>query len=280
MRRALVIAALGALESLLSATVADSMAGTRHTPNAELNGIGIANILSGLFSGIPATGAIARTATNVNAGAKTPIASSLHGVFLLIYMLLLAPLISYIPMAALSALLLVTAWRMSHVHQCMTILKIAPSSDKITLAVCFLFTVFIDMVAGVGVGFGLAMLFLMKRVADLTQINVITHEHDHPRKPEKGTLVFNITGPLFFGSAEHTVSRLSHLSGGDWKRLVIDLGNMTMVDMTGLAALSSILLTVTRSGREAVLRGDAKTLDKILHQIPKNLAATIVLEKI
>jgi SulP family sulfate permease len=99
MRRALVIAALGALESLLSATVADSMAGTRHTPNAELNGIGIANILSGLFSGIPATGAIARTATNVNAGAKTPIASSLHGVFLLIYMLLLAPLISYIPMA-------------------------------------------------------------------------------------------------------------------------------------------------------------------------------------
>ena len=280
MMPALVIAALGALESLLSATVADSMAGTRHNPNAELSGIGIANIITGLFSGIPATGAIARTATNVNAGAKTPLASTLHGFFLLIYMLSLAPLIAYVPMAALSALLLITAWRMSHVHQFVTILKIAPMTDKITLAACFAFTVFIDMVAGVSIGFALATLFLMKRVADLTHINVITNEDDHKKKPEKDTLVLNITGPLFFGSAEQMVDRLGHFDDHDWKKIIVDMGDMTLIDMTGMAALSSLLLTTTRGGRQVTLRGQAQTLDKILHQIPKNIADTIRLERI
>ena len=283
MMPALVIAALGALESLLSATVADSMAGTHHNPNAELNGIGVANILSGLFSGIPATGAIARTATNVNAGAKTPVASALHGVFLLVYMLCLSPLIAYVPMAALSALLLITAWRMSHVHQFVTVLKIAPMTDKVTLAACFGFTVFIDMVAGVSIGFALATLFLMKRVADLTHINISTHDDDDipaNHRPDKDTLVLHITGPLFFGSSEQVVDRLGHLNDGEWTKLVIDMGHMTLIDMTGLAALSSLLLTVTRGGRAVTLRGEEPTLDKILHQIPENLAAMIRLEKI
>lgn len=277
---ALVIAALGALESLLSATVADSMAGTRHNPNAELSGIGIANVFSGLFAGIPATGAIARTATNVNAGAKSPLAAAFHGVFLLAYVMLLSPLIAYVPMAALSALLLITAWRMSHVHQFVTILKIAPMADKVTLGACFFLTVLIDMVAGVAVGFALATLFLMKRVADLTHINVIAHEEENPAKVEKGTLVLRITGPLFFGSAEQAVDRLGHMDGNGWKKLVVDLGDMTLIDMTGMAALSSLLTTATRGERTVVLRGEKSLLEKIMHQIPAAARSRITTEKI
>jgi len=159
MMPALVIAALAALESLLSATVADKMAHTRHDPNAELNGIGIANIFSGLASGIPATGAIARTATNIHAGAKTPMAAIIHALLLLLYMLTLAPVISYMPMAALAALLLTTAWRMSHAHVFIDTLKHGKKQDIAILLTTFTLTVFIDMVAGVSAGMILAAMF-------------------------------------------------------------------------------------------------------------------------
>ena len=126
----LVVAALAALESILSASVADGISGTKHNPNAELLGIGIGNILTGLASGIPATGAIARTATNLQSGAKSPIASSLHGLFILVYVLLLAPLISYLPMASISALLLITAYRMSHIPQFIRVVKFGLIEDS------------------------------------------------------------------------------------------------------------------------------------------------------
>ncbi len=165
---ALVIAALAALESLLSATVADNMTQTKHDPDAELNGIGIANILSGLVAGIPATGAIARTSTNIHAGAKTPVASILHALFLLLYMMTLASLISHVPMAALAALLLMVAWRMAHIKQFTGILKAGTRDEILVLLVCFTLTVFIDMVAGVSTGIILSFLLSAKRRKKIT----------------------------------------------------------------------------------------------------------------
>jgi SulP family sulfate permease len=160
---ALVIAALAALESLLAATVADKMTGTKHNPNAELNGIGIANILSGLASGIPATGAIARTATNIHAGAKTPIASVVHAVFIMLYVLTLSPLISYIPMASLAALLLMTAYRMSHIKEFIHLLRTAKKGDNFVMVVCCTLTVLVDMVMGVSVGMILSFFVYINR---------------------------------------------------------------------------------------------------------------------
>ncbi len=153
---AITVAMLAALESLLSATIADNITEEKHDPNAELTGIGIGNLLSGLFAGIPATGAIARTAANIQAGAKTPMAAVMHAVLLLIYMLMLAPWISKIPMSALSALLLVTAWRMAHLNLLVDIVRAKNQKDIVVLFVTMALTVFVDMVAGVGVGLALS----------------------------------------------------------------------------------------------------------------------------
>ncbi len=155
---AFTIAMLAALESLLSAKLADKMTGTAHHSNAELSGIGIANVLCGLTTGIPATAAIARTATNIQSGAKSPLAAILHGVFILLYILLLAPLINYIPMSALAAVLVLTAYHMSHWQQFREGLH-ASITDRFILLTCFLLTVCVDMVAAIAVGILLAALF-------------------------------------------------------------------------------------------------------------------------
>jgi SulP family sulfate permease len=156
---AVTVALLAALESLLSATVADNITETKHNPDSELVGIGFGNLLSGFFAGIPATGALARTAANIHAGAKTPLASIYHALLLLVFMLALAPYISKIPMAALAALLLSTAWRMAHVHLVIDIVKVGNKQDTALLFVTFFLTVIFDMVAGVGAGLALAYIF-------------------------------------------------------------------------------------------------------------------------
>lgn len=156
LKPALLIAALAGLESLLSANIADHITGTRHHANAELHGIGIANILSAFGGGIPATAAIARTATNIQNGARSPIAGISCGILIMIYILVLSPLISLIPMSVLAALLLMTAYRMSHLDGFMHILRQAPTSDKAILLTCFVFTVLFDMVTGVTLGILLA----------------------------------------------------------------------------------------------------------------------------
>ncbi len=153
---ALIIAALIALESLLSAAIADSLTQTKHQPNAELKGIGLANILSGLATGIPATAAIARTAANIHNGARTPFASMFHSVLILIYVLIFSPIICLIPMTSLAALLLVTAYHMSHLKQFLNMLRYDMTSNRIVLVSCCLVTVFVDMVAGISVGIALA----------------------------------------------------------------------------------------------------------------------------
>src|SRR5690606_23951666 len=146
---AFTIAILAAIESLLSAVIADGMTGTRHEPNSELVALGIGNVAAPLFGGIPATGALARTATNVRAGAVSPVASIIHALGVLVAMLVAAPLVAYVPMASLAALLMVVAWNMSEARHAAHILKVAPKSDAAVLLACYGLTVFFDMVIAV-----------------------------------------------------------------------------------------------------------------------------------
>lgn len=270
---AMVIAALAALESLLSATVADSMAGTRHNPNAELNGIGLANIISALVAGIPATGAIARTAANVHAGASSPVASVVHALLILVYVLLLAPWISYIPMSSLAALLLVTAYRMSHVKQFMRTIKIAPASDTLVLLTCFGLTVFVDMVAGVSVGIVLASLLFMKRISELTEFNLSPLAEDFADRSDiavpEHVMIYRIDGPLFFGTVEKTFDRYRFVHD-HIDTLLIDMEHVPLIDMTGLVAMKTMLTGIAREGRRIILCGKRDITDRILHKISES----------
>jgi SulP family sulfate permease len=240
---ALVIAALAALESLLSAAVADGMSRTRHEPNAELGAIGITNIISALATGIPATGAIARTTTNIKSGASTVLASSFHGVFIVLFVLSLAPMISYLPMASLAALLLVVAYNMSHYRQFIRILRIAPRQDIIVLLTCFLLTVFIDMVAGVSMGILLSVLLVIQRIAATTEGSVeeMQTAKDNLALPP-GVLLYHINGPLFFASVERVLDRTVFLRR-NVHTLILDMEHVPLIDMTGLVALKTLLLS-------------------------------------
>lgn len=265
---AFVIAALAALESLLSATVADNLARTRHDPNAELNGIGIANIFSGLAAGIPATGAIARTAANIQAGGKTPVAAVIHALFILLYVLTLAPFISHTPMAALAALLLTVAWRMSHIQQCRMILRLAPRSDSVVMLTCFFLTVFIDMVAGITVGMIMASLLFMRRIAKLTNIDVQTSTTaPADEAPPDGVMIYRIEGPLFFGTITKTLEGTLFIEP-HIRRLVIDLMHVPMIDMTGMMGMTAFLSSLsTHQDCEVVLCGRAPVTDKIVQKL-------------
>lgn len=267
---AFAIAILAALESLLSATVADSMAGTKHNPNSELSAIGLGNILSALASGIPATGAIARTATNINNGAKTPIASSMHALFIMGYVLLLAPYIGYIPMAALAALLIHTAYRMSHYKQFIRTVQIAPRSDVFVLIICFTLTVFIDMVAGVGVGMVCAAFLLINRITDLTQIEVEGNgdgTSTTARKLPHGTMLYRIRGPLFFGTIEKAFDRYN-FTHDHVNRFILDITDVPLIDMTGLVAMKSMLASIAKEDREVhIISNSPDVVKKIKKKI-------------
>lgn len=248
MQPALAIAILIALESLLSATIADSLANTKHNPNAELTSIGIANIFSALASGIPATGAIARTTTNINSGAKSPIASSLHAIFILLYVLFFAKYLNYIPMVALAALLLYTAFKMSHYKQFIHILEIASINDIIVLLTCFTLTVFVDMVIGVTFGMLCAAFLLINRIIKLTHVEIEgnsseTEDGILSLNLPKGIMVYTIRGFLFFGTIEKAFDR-SNFSPIDTKQLIINISDVPFIDMTALVAMQSFLLSV------------------------------------
>lgn len=277
---ALVIALLAALESLLSATVADSMARTKHDPNAELWGIGFGNIASGFCAGIPATGAIARTAALINNGAVSPIGSVMHAVLILAYMMALANYIGEIPMAALAAILVHTAYRMSHWRQFVHTFKIAPKSDVAVLVATFALTVAIDMVAGVAVGMGLAALLLMKRVTELTHVKVEGHiadaaEEDAATHLPRDVMVYSIRGPLFFSTAEKVMEE-AHFLLDHVKVLVIDLTDVSFIDMSGLVAVQSLIETVARDNRRIVIAGQ----DKVVGKLHKKLEGSKVGSKV
>jgi SulP family sulfate permease len=250
---------LGAIESLLSAVVADGMAGTRHDSNQELIGQGIANIASPLFGGFAATGALARTATNIRNGANSPIAGVVHCVFLLLVILIFAPLAAHIPLTALAAILFYVAWNMSDVPRFVHVIRTSPRPDVIILVLTFVLTVITDLVVAVNVGVVLASLLFMRRMAQSVSIE----EHSVAAlaaSPEAtaGTLlpsdtaVYSIDGPFFFGAAENLEKTLRR-SQSHIRTIVIRMGRVPFMDTTGLRSLDGIVADFQRTGTRVVL---------------------------
>lgn len=235
---ALTIAVLGSLESLLCAVVADGMSGKKHNPNDELIGQGIGNIVSPLFGGIPATAAIARTAANVKSGGSLPLASIVHGLFILASILLLAPLLSYIPMSSMAALLLMVAWNMSEAQHFVRTVKIAPLDDVSVLLTCFLLTVLFDMTIAVAVGMSLASALFIRRSVSLTQTATIEADHENYGVPEN-SILYDINGPLFFGSAQKALKTISSVRP-DVRVVILDMSEVTLLDMSAIIAMESI----------------------------------------
>jgi SulP family sulfate permease len=255
---AFAIAMLGAIESLLSATIADGMTNTKHDPNAELVALGVGNILAPFFGGIPATGALARTATNIRAGAKSPISAVIHALAVLLSVLVLARLVAYVPMACLAALLVRVAWHMSEAHNFIGIIKIAPKSDVSVLLICFSLTVLLDMVTAIAVGVVLAAFLFMRRMAEFTEsrlrLDSIVEEGSAIVLPP-GVILYEIDGPLFFGAAQSAMSALQASRTDNFRVLVLHLGRVPVIDATGLAALENAISEVLRRKKRVVIAG-------------------------
>ena len=252
---ALTIALLGAIESLLSAVVADGMTGTEHDPDAELIAQGAGNLVAPFFGGIAATGAIARTATNIRAGGRSPVASMVHGAFLLAAIGLLAPLLGLLPMASLAALLLLVAWRMSEARHVVHVVRSAPRSDAAVLLVCFGLTVAFDMVIAVITGIVLAALLFMRRMAEVSHVELVSTPHrrrgyDLP----ESVVLYEIQGPLFFGAAQRAMRALHDVASGV-RCVLIDLRSVPALDATGLFNLDSAIARLERDGVVVVLAG-------------------------
>jgi len=255
---ALVIAMLGGIESLLSAVVADEMTGTKHNSNRELIGQGISNIVTPLFGGIPATGAIARTATNVKNGAVSPVSGIIQGFVVLAVLLLLAPLASNIPLASMAPILMVVAWNMSEAKKFREIVK-TRTTDSIILVIIFLLTVFVDLTTAVGAGILLSMIIFVKRMSDLHVVtkvlpdpadkhhkvtpHILSKEHDCPQ-----INICTIEGPLFFGSAQLFEESLRGLVHPDANILILRLGKVSYMDTTGASNFSHIVKFVKEHG--------------------------------
>ena len=252
---AFTIAMLGAIESLLCAVVADGMMDTRHDPNQELVGQGLANIAAPLFGGFATTGAIARTATSIRNGGSSPLASVVHALVLLIVILAAAPLAAHIPLAALAAILFVVAWNMSEARHFSDLLRHAPKNDKALLLITFLLTVFADLVIAVNVGVLLAALLFMKRMSDTVQIEGESEENLAAVCPigiPRGVQIYTINGPLFFGAAamfERTLAGLHDESN----TIVLRLSRVPFADATAMQALKDIIRHFSQRNIQVVL---------------------------
>jgi sulfate permease, SulP family len=249
---AFAIALLGAIESLVSAVVADGIKGTRHDPNAELIGLGIGNLLCPFFGGIPATGALARTATNIRSGAESPLSSVVHALFVLACTVALAPLVARLPMAALAALLLMVAKNMSEARHFVRLLRIAPRSDVVVLLTCFVLTVLFDMVIAIGVGVVLAALLFMRRMAELTDVRLDADTARNFDLPE-GVKVYEIAGALFFGAAQKAMSALE--PAGRTTSIVLKMDAVSDIDATGLVAVETMVAKVHQRGYKIIFCG-------------------------
>jgi sulfate permease, SulP family len=258
---AFTIAMLAAIESLLSAVVADGMIGGRHRSNMELVAQGVANVVSPLFGGMPATGAIARTATNIKNGGGTPVAGMVHAATLLLITLFFGRWAGLIPLATLAAILIVVAFHMSEWRTFVSEFR-APKSDVAVLVATFLLTVLVDLTVAIEVGMVLAAFLFMRRMAEVTNIRVLTHEFEDPtddfetdpnavqrRVVPEGVQVYEITGPFFFGAAEMFKDRVGRIAGKP-KVLILRLRHVPVIDSTGLHALRDV---VRRSRNEGTL---------------------------
>ena len=258
---AITVAILGAIESLMSAVVSDRMSGDKHNPNVELVGQGVANIVSPLFGGLPATGAIARTVTNIRSGAQTPIAGMIHALTLLMVVVFAAPLARFIPLSALAAILLVVSYNMGEWHEIPELLKLS-RLEVGTWLITFLLTVFADLTVAVEVGMILAALVFIRKVTTTTTVSEVTEKYvrdgyahilQHKEIPPY-IVIFRIHGPFLFGSTdkiEEISSRISELPS----IVIMRLRNMTAIDATGLQALEQLADTIHASGRELILCG-------------------------
>jgi len=262
---ALVVAMLAGIESLLSATVADGMTGGRHRPNAELIGQGLANIGSVLFGGIPATGAIARTATNIKSGARTPVAGLIHALTLALLLLLLAPAAKMIPLAALAGILVVVSYNMSEIHHFASILK-GPRSDALVLVATFLLTVLVDLTVAVQVGVVLSALLFMRRMAAISNVQIITGDlrGDESLDEDPGAIikldvpdgveVFEVNGPFFFGMVDRFHSAIRGLERS-FPVLVIRTRNVLAVDATAIHVIRDLYRHLQKEGTQLVFSG-------------------------
>jgi sulfate permease, SulP family len=249
------IALLGAIESLLSAVVADAMAGTKHDPDSELLALGVGNILCPFFGGIACTGAIARTATGIRYGSRSPFAAVIHALVILAAVFALAPLIAYLPMAALAALLVVVAWNMSEAKHFGHILRVAPKSDVAVLVACYTLTVIFDMVVAVTGGMILAAFLFMRRMAEVASVQLVGDEHPHLKvKLPRDVLLYEVNGPLFFGAAEIAMDALKAI-GARPRALILYLGAVPAMDVTGLVALESALARLKQQGVFCIIVG-------------------------
>ena len=252
---AFVIAFLAGIEALLSATVADGMTGRRHRSGQELVGMGVANIASAAFGGLPATGAIARTATNIRVGAQTPMAGIFHALFLLLFLLVAGNLLATVPMAALAAVLLMVAWGMSEVDRFIALAR-TDAGERALLILTFLLTVFVDLTVAIGVGVTLAALFFMQRMSEhagLAAVDAAEEPGLRDQLPD-GVEVFRFTGPMFFGVASEMLEALRR--AGQWPRaIILRMEQVPFVDTTGAHALETFVRQARGSGTEIWMCG-------------------------
>ncbi|MCK9991513.1 MAG: sulfate permease, SulP family [Alphaproteobacteria bacterium] len=278
---AFTIAFLAGVESLLSAMVADGMTGRRHRSNCELVAQGTANIASALFGGMPATGAIARTATNIRSGARSPIAGMLHALFVLLFILLLAPLASFIPMASLAAILVIVAWNMSELEKFRALMR-APRGDQFVLLLTFGLTVMVDLTVAIEVGVVLAAILFMHRMSqvDTHEQGAGMWEHDEDdftRAPNGGYTqrdalpvgveVFRLRGPLFFGNASRLGDILDALIGPWPGTFILRMRDVPMVDATGVGALREFLHRCQMHGTKVIVSGIQPQPRQVLTQM-------------
>lgn len=271
------IALLGAIESLLSATVADGVTNDKHNSNTELIAQGVANIVTPIFGGIPATGAIARTMTNINNGGKTPVAGIIHALVLLLILLFLMPLAKYIPMACLAGVLVIVAYNMSEWRTFKAMLN-NPKSDVTVLLVTFFLTVIFDLTVAIQIGIVIACLFFMKRVAETTNISVITGNTDvdetkYDGEPAlivpEGVEVYEINGPYFFGIANKFEEQMSRLQKDTYVR-IIRMRKVPFIDSTGINNLTNLCKKSINKGIKIVLSGVGENVHNDLERMGFN----------
>lgn len=252
LKPALVIAMLGGIESLLSAVVADGMTGERHDSNKELRAQGLANIVAPLFGGIPATGAIARTATNIKSGAVSKLSGVIHGVVVLLVLLLFAPLASAIPLASMAPVLMMVAWNMSGHRSFMHVLR-SRTGDSLILVVTFLLTVFVNLTVAVEIGLLAAVLTFVKRAGDTLQLNPSRSQEAHGDTEQ--IRIYTIKGPLFFGAVRRFRAKIDEVLDHRPKVVVLRMGAVPYMDMTGASLLGEKLAELQQKGMTILVTG-------------------------
>jgi len=274
---AFTIALLGGIESLLSAVVADGMIGGNHRSNMELIAQGTANIFSSIFGGIPATGAIARTATNIKNGGRTPVAGIIHAITLLLILLFFGKWASLIPMATLAAILVVIAYNMSEWRNFKSVLE-GSRSDVAVLLTTFFLTVIIDLTVAIEIGMVLAAFLFMRKMIQFSNVSILTNQiDDHVDDPDKGAIsnydvpkdaeVFEITGPLFFGAAYKFKDSIKFIERTP-KVLIIRMRQVPIIDATGIHVLEEVLKEISRRGTKIILSGISS--EQVMEQLKKS----------